>query len=114
MRKLGYLALALLLALLAAACGSTSKSSSGSTSGSTSTAASCGNKDDLNLVTTGPLTIGPDTPALPPRPRDDRPRHPGLPALVRRHAAQAVAGERPEQRPGLRERRRLRGRQAAR
>src|SRR3954451_21417415 len=66
MRKLGYLALALLLALLAAACGSTSKSSSGSTSGSTSTAASCGNKDDLNLVTTGQLTIGTDNPAFPP------------------------------------------------
>src|SRR3954452_22444059 len=66
MRKLGYLALALLLALLAAACGSTSKSSSGSTSGSTSTAASCANKDDLNLVTTDQLTIGTDNPAFPP------------------------------------------------
>src|SRR3954465_7374190 len=66
MRKLSYLALALLLALLAAACGSTSKSSSGSTSGSTSTAASCGNKDDLNLVTTDQLTIGTDNPAFPP------------------------------------------------
>src|SRR3954453_19021304 len=66
MRKLGYLALALLLALLAAACGSTSKSSSGSTSGSPPTAASCSSKDDLNLVTTDQLTIGTDNPAFPP------------------------------------------------
>jgi polar amino acid transport system substrate-binding protein len=51
------------LAALAAGCGSTSKSSSGSTS---TAAASCGNKDDLNLVTTGQLTVGTDNPAYPP------------------------------------------------
>jgi polar amino acid transport system substrate-binding protein len=63
MRKLGYVALALLLAMLAAACGSTKKSSSGSTS---TAASSCANKDDLNLVTTDQLTIGTDNPAFPP------------------------------------------------
>jgi polar amino acid transport system substrate-binding protein len=62
MRRLGYLALALLLGLLAAGCGSTSKSSSGSTS----TAASCGDKSSLNLVTKNQLTIGTDNPAFPP------------------------------------------------
>ena len=63
MRKLGYLALALLVALLAAACGSTKKSSSGSTS---TAAASCSNKDDLNLKTVDQLTVGTDNPAYDP------------------------------------------------
>jgi polar amino acid transport system substrate-binding protein len=62
MRKLGYLALALLVLLLAAACGSTKKSSSGTTTAATS----CSNKDDLNLVTLDQLTIGTDNPAFPP------------------------------------------------
>ena len=62
MRKLGYLALALLVLLLAAACGSTKKSSSGTTTAATS----CSNKDDLNLITLDQLTIGTDNPAFPP------------------------------------------------
>jgi len=65
MRKLAYLALALLIALLAAACGSTSKSTSGSSSTST-TATSCSNKDSLNLKTIDQLTVGTDNPAFPP------------------------------------------------
>src|SRR4051794_1982836 len=65
MRKLGFVALALLIALLAAACGSTKKSASGSTRGT-----SCA-KGDLDLVSTGKpravgLTIGTDNPAFPP------------------------------------------------
>jgi polar amino acid transport system substrate-binding protein len=64
-RKLGYLALALLVVLLAAACGSTNRSSSGSTTTAT-TASSCSNKDDLNLATVDQLTIGTDNPAFPP------------------------------------------------
>jgi polar amino acid transport system substrate-binding protein len=64
-RKLAYLALALLIALLAAACGSTKKSSSGSTSTSTAAASSC-SKDAVSLVTPAQLTIGTDNPAFPP------------------------------------------------
>jgi polar amino acid transport system substrate-binding protein len=55
------------VAAVAAGCGSTNKSSSGSTSaasGSTSTG-SC-SKNDLNLVSSGQLTIGTDNPAFPP------------------------------------------------
>ena len=46
---------------------------------------------------------------------DDRRRQPGVPALVRRRREdEAVEGQRPVQRQGLRVRRRLRGREAAR
>src|SRR4051812_2688698 len=63
MKRLALLVLLVLpLAALAAGCGSSSKSSSGSTS----TTASCGSKDDLNLVTSDQLTIGTDNPAFPP------------------------------------------------
>jgi polar amino acid transport system substrate-binding protein len=60
-RRLGVVALALLVALLAAACGTNSKTSGGSST----TAGSC-NKSDLNLVSSGKLTIGTDNPAFPP------------------------------------------------
>ncbi len=60
MRKLAFLALVALLAVAAAGCGSTKKSASGST-GSTSCA-----KGNLNLVSSGTLTIGTDNPAFPP------------------------------------------------
>jgi polar amino acid transport system substrate-binding protein len=59
-RNLGLAALALLVVALAAACGSTKKSTTG-TAGSSSCA-----KSDLNLVSSGTLTIGTDNPAYPP------------------------------------------------
>jgi polar amino acid transport system substrate-binding protein len=60
MRRLGFAALALVLVAIAAACGSTKKSATG-TAGSSSCA-----KSDLNLVSSGKLTIGTDNPAYPP------------------------------------------------
>jgi polar amino acid transport system substrate-binding protein len=63
MRRIAFPALALLIVALAAACGSTKESSPGGT-GSTQ-ASSCA-KCDLNLVSSGMLTIGTDTPAYPP------------------------------------------------
>jgi polar amino acid transport system substrate-binding protein len=50
-----------LLAVVAAGCGSKKKSASGSTGATTSCA-----KGDLNLVSSGTLTIGTDNPAFPP------------------------------------------------
>ncbi len=50
------------LALAAAGCGSTKKSTAGTT---TAGAGSC-SKADLNLVTSGKLTVGTDNPAFPP------------------------------------------------
>jgi polar amino acid transport system substrate-binding protein len=64
MRKLAYAALALLLVALAAACGSSDENEAGGGT-TTSAAASC-SKGDLNLVTSGKLTIGTDNPAYPP------------------------------------------------
>ena len=61
MKKLGAAALALLFVVLAAACGSTTKKSAPSGGGSQSCA-----KGDLNLVTSGKLTVGTDNPAFPP------------------------------------------------
>jgi polar amino acid transport system substrate-binding protein len=60
MKALRLALLGLLVAALAAACGSTTKSSSGGKSSS-----SCA-KGDLNLVTSGKLTVGTDNPAFPP------------------------------------------------
>jgi polar amino acid transport system substrate-binding protein len=60
MRALRVALLALLVAALAAACGSTKKSTSGSGSNT-----SCA-KGDLNLVSSGKLTVGTDNPAFPP------------------------------------------------
>jgi polar amino acid transport system substrate-binding protein len=62
-RRISLLIAATLVAVLAtvaAGCGSTKKSSSGSTSSS-----SCA-KSDLNLLSSGKLTIGTDNPAYPP------------------------------------------------
>jgi polar amino acid transport system substrate-binding protein len=59
-RKLALALLVVPLAVLAAGCGSTKKSSAGSTASS-----SCA-KGDLNLVSSGTLTIGTDNPAFPP------------------------------------------------
>jgi len=53
--------LVVVLSLLAAACGSTKKGAPAGTGSQTS----CG-KSDLNLVTTGTLTVGTDNPAYPP------------------------------------------------
>ena len=64
-RKISLLvtaALATLVAAVAAGCGSTNESSAQSTS---STSSSCA-KGDLNLVSSGTLTIGTDNPAFPP------------------------------------------------
>jgi polar amino acid transport system substrate-binding protein len=58
--RLALLALVALLATAAAGCGGSSKSSSTKASGS-----SC-SKDDLNLVSSGKLTVGTDNPAYPP------------------------------------------------
>jgi polar amino acid transport system substrate-binding protein len=52
-----------LLALLAAGCGSTEKSATGT--GTNTAKTSCA-KGDLNLVTSGELTVGTDNPAYPP------------------------------------------------
>jgi len=60
-RKLALVAPALVVVLLAAACGSTNKKAAGSST----TNSSCA-KSDLNLVTTGTLTVGTDNPAYPP------------------------------------------------
>jgi polar amino acid transport system substrate-binding protein len=62
-RRLGLPGLALLLVALAAACGSTKKSATGT--GTSTGQTSCA-KSDLNLVTSGELTIGTDNPAFPP------------------------------------------------
>jgi polar amino acid transport system substrate-binding protein len=56
-------ALVTLVAAIAAGCGSTKESSSGATGSNAS--ASCA-KGDLNLVSSGTLTIGTDNPAFPP------------------------------------------------
>jgi polar amino acid transport system substrate-binding protein len=64
-RKISLLvtaALVTLVAAVAAGCGSTNESSAQSTS---STSSSCA-KSDLNLVSSGTLTIGTDNPAFPP------------------------------------------------
>lgn len=61
MKRLALLLLVGLLAGVAAGCGSTKKSAASSTS----TKASC-SKGDLNLVSSGTLTIGTDNPAYPP------------------------------------------------
>jgi polar amino acid transport system substrate-binding protein len=64
-RKISLLvtaALVTLVAAVAAGCGSTNESSAQSTS---STSSSCA-KGDLNLVSSGTLTIGTDNPAFPP------------------------------------------------
>jgi polar amino acid transport system substrate-binding protein len=61
-RKFLAAALALLVVALAAACGSTTKKSEPSGGGSSQSCA----KDDLNLVSTGKLTVGTDNPAFPP------------------------------------------------
>jgi polar amino acid transport system substrate-binding protein len=58
-------ALALVVAALAAACGSSNGDEGGGGGGTTTAAASC-SKGDLNLVTSGKLTIGTDNPAYPP------------------------------------------------
>ncbi len=60
---LGAAAIVALLAAVAAGCGSTKKASSGTSS--TGAVASC-TKADLNLVSSGKLTIGTDNPAFPP------------------------------------------------
>jgi polar amino acid transport system substrate-binding protein len=60
MKKVVAAALALVVVALAAACGSTKKTAS---SGGGSQSCS---KNDLNLVTTGKLTVGTDNPAFPP------------------------------------------------
>ena len=70
-----------------------------SSSGTTTAATAATNKDDLNLKTIDQLTIGTDNPAFPPW-FGGTPHKP-------------VAGQRSEQRPGLRERGRLCGRQTA-
>ena len=63
MRKLGYLALALLLVLLAAACGSTKKSSSGTTDRGEPAARTRTTSTSSRI---DQLTIGTDNPAFPP------------------------------------------------
>jgi polar amino acid transport system substrate-binding protein len=60
MRALRITLLALLVTALAAACGSTKKAASGGGSNT-----SCA-KGDLNLVSSGKLTVGTDNPAFPP------------------------------------------------
>jgi polar amino acid transport system substrate-binding protein len=62
-RKTAFLLLVLGLALAAAGCGGDDDDSAGG--GTTTTAASC-EKDSLDLVTPGQLTIGTDNPAFPP------------------------------------------------
>jgi polar amino acid transport system substrate-binding protein len=61
-RKPVLLALGLLLVALAAACGSSKKTE---TTGAGATKTSCA-KSDLNLVSSGELTVGTDNPAFPP------------------------------------------------
>ncbi len=57
---------AVVLALLAAGCGGSSNSSAEGTTTTTAAAAASCDKDSLNLVKAGTLTIGTDNPAYPP------------------------------------------------
>ena len=65
MKAFWLAALALVVAALAAACGSSNGDEGGGGGGTTTAAARC-SKGDLNLVTSGKLTIGTDNPAYPP------------------------------------------------
>ena len=94
-RRAPAIVLVVLLSILAAGCGGSSNNASSDTTG-TAAAASC-KKSDLNLVNAGELTVGHG--------------QSGLPAVVRRRREGAVEGQRSVFRPGLRERRDVRGRQ---
>ena len=79
--------------------GAAARATSASDTTATAAAASC-DKGSLNLVHSGQLTVGTDNPAFPPWFGGDREGRPGRSAT--------------RLRPGLRERRRLRGREQAR
>ena len=96
MRRAPAILLVALLSILAAGCGGSSNKASDTTA--TTTAASC-DKGSLNLVNAGQLTVGTDNPAFPPWFGGGR--------------EGTVEGERSVLRRGLRERRRLRRREAS-
>ena len=106
-----------LLAILAAACSSGGSSASAAASPPASTAARLDRAVGRALRVGRRLRHGRPG-ARDPRQAHDRHRQPGLPAVLRRerrrHGDRAVGARRPDQRRGLRERRRLRDRGAAR
>ena len=97
MRRAPAILLVALLSILAAGCGGSSNKASDTTA--TRRGASC-DKGSLNLVNAGQLTVGTDNPAFPP--------------WFGGSEKAPVEGERSVLRPGLRERRRLCGREQAR